>query len=49
MDLNYSKEEKLFQNEVKNWIKENLPISLRNKVLKHKRLSKDDYAFGTEN
>ena len=48
MDLNYSKEEKLFQNEVKNWIKENLPISLRNKVLKHKRLSKDDYAFWHE-
>ena len=48
MDLNYSKEEKLFQNEVKNWLKENLPISLRNKVLKHKRLSKDDYAFWHE-
>ncbi len=48
MDLNYSKEEKNFQDEVKNWIKNNLPDSLRNKILKHKRLNKEDYSYWHE-
>ena len=45
MDLEYTKEEELFRDEVKDWINENLADSLKNKVLMHKRLTKEDYSF----
>ncbi|HEX7044972.1 MAG TPA: acyl-CoA dehydrogenase family protein [Burkholderiales bacterium] len=43
MDLNFTAEEQAFRKEVRAFIDANLPADLRDKVLNHKRLSKDDY------
>ena len=42
MDLNYSPEESAFRDEVRGWIRANLPDTLRDKVLNYRELSKDD-------
>ena len=42
MDLNYSPEETAFRDEVRAWIRENLPAELRDKVLNYRELTKDD-------
>ncbi|HEY5635595.1 MAG TPA: acyl-CoA dehydrogenase family protein [Burkholderiales bacterium] len=42
MDLNYSKEELAFRDEVRGWLKENLPADLRDKVAGHKELGRED-------
>lgn len=42
MDLNFSDEELAFREEVKTWVKANLPQDIKHKVLEHKRLSKED-------
>jgi hypothetical protein len=42
MDLNYSPEETAFRDEVRAWIRENLPTELRDKVLNYRELTKDD-------
>jgi alkylation response protein AidB-like acyl-CoA dehydrogenase len=42
MDLNYSPEETAFRDEVRGWIRENLPTELRDKVLNYRELTKDD-------
>ena len=42
MDLNYSPEETAFRDEVRSWIKANLPDALRDKVLNYRELAKDD-------
>ncbi|MCX7961338.1 MAG: acyl-CoA dehydrogenase family protein [Burkholderiales bacterium] len=42
MDLNYSKEELAFRDEVRGWIAENLPQDLRDKVANYEELSKED-------
>ena len=42
MDLNFSDEELAFREEVKTWVKSNLPQDIKHKVLEHKRLSKED-------
>ena len=43
MDLNYSKVEIAFRDEVRAWLKDTLPPALAEKVRGHKRLSKEDY------
>ena len=42
MDLNYSPEEEAFRDEVRGWLRENLPDDLRDKVVNYQELSKDD-------
>ncbi len=42
MDLNYSPEEQAFREEVRGWLRENLPADLREKVSTHAHLAKDD-------
>ena len=42
MDLNYSAEELAFRDEVRGWLRENLPGDLRRKVDRYKPLSKDE-------
>ena len=42
MDLNYSPEEVAFRDEVRAWIRENLPDDVRDKVLNYRELSKED-------
>jgi alkylation response protein AidB-like acyl-CoA dehydrogenase len=42
MDLNFSDEELAFREEVRSWVKTNLPQDIKHKVLEHKRLAKDD-------
>jgi alkylation response protein AidB-like acyl-CoA dehydrogenase len=42
MDLNYSAEELAFRDEVRGWLKDNLPGDLRQKVVDYKELTKDD-------
>jgi alkylation response protein AidB-like acyl-CoA dehydrogenase len=42
MDLNYSPEEEAFRDEVRVWLRENLPDDLREKVVNYQELSKDD-------
>ena len=42
MDLNYSPEETAFRDEVRTWIRANLPTELRDKVLNYRELTKDD-------
>ncbi|KQR85963.1 pimeloyl-CoA dehydrogenase large subunit [Burkholderia sp. Leaf177] len=44
MDLNYSPANDAFRADIRAWLDANLPQALRNKVLDHKRLSRDDYA-----
>jgi len=42
MDLNYSKAELKFRDEVRGWLKDNLPADLRDKVAAHKELGRED-------
>lgn len=42
MDLNYSADELAFRDEVRAWLRDNLPEELREKVINYKELSKDD-------
>ena len=42
MDLNYSTEDLAFRDEVRRWLGENLPADLRDKVVQHRALAKDD-------
>ena len=42
MDLTYSPEESAFRDEVRAWIRTNLPDATREKVLNYRELSKDD-------
>jgi alkylation response protein AidB-like acyl-CoA dehydrogenase len=42
MDLNYSQEESAFRDEVRGWLKANLPQDLRDKMASHDHLSRDD-------
>ncbi|HSS71880.1 MAG TPA: acyl-CoA dehydrogenase family protein [Casimicrobiaceae bacterium] len=42
MDLDYSAEELAFRDEVRGWLRGNLPADLREKVVDYKALSKDD-------
>ena len=42
MDLNYSPEETAFRDEVRAWLKDNLPDELRNKVVNYEELTKED-------
>ena len=43
MDITYTDEEKAFRDEVRQWLKDNLPPALAAKVRGHKRLTKADY------
>ena len=42
MDLNYSKEESAFRDEVRAWLKANLPQDLRDKMANHNELGRED-------
>ena len=42
MDLNYSPEEVAFRDEVRAWLKDNLPDELRDKVVNYEELTKED-------
>ena len=42
MDLNYSQEELAFRDEVRGWLKSNLPIDLRDKIADYEELTRDD-------
>ena len=42
MNLNYSSEELAFRDEVRSWLKDNLPEDLRDKVLNYQHLDKDE-------
>jgi len=42
MDLNYSPEEQAFREEVRGWLRENIPADLREKVSTYAHLTKDD-------
>ena len=42
MDLNYSPEELAFRDEVRGWLRDNLPADLREKVATYAHLSKED-------
>ena len=42
MDLNYSTEELAFRDEVRAWLRANLPVDLRQKMEGYEELSKDD-------
>ena len=44
MDLGYTSADETFRDEVRNWLDANLSTSLRDKVLNHKRLNRDDFA-----
>ena len=44
MDLNYSPADDAFRADIRAWLEANLPHALRDKVLEHKRLNRDDYA-----
>jgi alkylation response protein AidB-like acyl-CoA dehydrogenase len=44
MDLDYSPADDAFRADVRIWLEANLPRALRDKVLDHKRLNRDDYA-----
>ncbi|MFC0133446.1 pimeloyl-CoA dehydrogenase large subunit [Massilia eurypsychrophila] len=43
MDLNYTAEDLAFRDSVRNFLEQNLPADLQQKVRKHLRLAKDDY------
>ena len=43
MDLTYSPEEQAFRKEVRTWLSDHLPPEIREKVVKYKGLTKDDY------
>jgi hypothetical protein len=42
MDLNYSSEELAFRDEVRTWLRANLPVDLRDKVIAYAHLTKED-------
>jgi alkylation response protein AidB-like acyl-CoA dehydrogenase len=42
MDLNYSQEESAFRDEVRGWIKQNLPQDLREKIANYEELGRED-------
>ena len=42
MDLNYSPEELAFRNQVRGWLRDNLPGDLRDKVVNYRDLSRED-------
>ena len=42
MDLNYAPDEEAFRNEIRAWLRENLPDDLRDKVVSYRELSRDD-------
>ena len=42
MDLNYSQEELAFRDEVRGWLKANLPADLRDKIANYEELTRDD-------
>jgi len=42
MDINFTKEETLFSEEVRDFVSHQLPGDVSRKVLEHKRLTKDD-------
>ena len=44
MDLNYTPEEQAFREEVRAFVRANLPRDIAEKVLHHRRLVKDDFA-----
>ncbi len=44
MDLDYSPADDAFRAEIRAWLEANLPRALRDKVLNHKRLNRDDFA-----
>jgi alkylation response protein AidB-like acyl-CoA dehydrogenase len=43
MDLRYTAAEQAFRNEVRAFVEANLPTDIRDKVLGHRRIEKDDY------
>ena len=43
MDLRFTKEEEAFREEVRAFVQANLPTDIRDKVLGHRRVEKDDY------
>ncbi len=43
MDLNYTEQDLAFREEVKTWLKANLPADLQHKVLNHLRLNKEEF------
>jgi alkylation response protein AidB-like acyl-CoA dehydrogenase len=43
VDLTYSPEEQSFRNEVRTWLAANLPPEIREKVVKYKSLTKEDF------
>lgn len=43
MDLDYSPAADAFRADIRTWLEANLPRVLRDKVLHHKRLTRDDY------
>lgn len=43
MDLKYSTAERSFREDVRDFVRENLPADIRAKVLDHRRVEKDDY------
>ena len=43
MDLNYSAADDAFRQEVRGWLEANLPKDIQDKVLNHRRLSRDDF------
>ena len=49
MNFEYTKEEQNFRSEVREWLKENLPKSLSDKVKKYQRLHKQDYEIFMNN
>ena len=42
MDLNYSPDELAFRDEVRGWLRTNLPADLRQKMESYQELSKDE-------
>ncbi len=42
MDLNYSQEELAFRDQVRGWLKQNLPADLRDKIAKYEELGRED-------
>lgn len=46
MDLRYSAEDLAFRDEVRTFVRENLPGHIRDKVAAQQHLSKDDYVTG---
>mgnify|MGYP001335874234 CR=1 FL=1 len=43
MNFNFTEQETNFRNEIKNWLSNNLPKNISEKVRKYQRLHKEDY------